>query len=91
MMQQIGYVGEGVDDMTLLDLKTGMSGLVETVSADGVLAQRLLDMGFYPGACVAFVRKAPLGDPIEFVVEGYSLGLRRKEAGCVKVKLCKKG
>jgi len=75
--------------MTLLDLKAGMNGLVESVSADGILAQRLLDMGFYPGACVSFIRKAPLGDPIEFVVSGSSLGLRRKEAGCVKVKLCK--
>ena len=75
--------------MTLLDLKAGTTGMVETVSADGMLAQRLLDMGFYPGACVKFVRKAPLGDPIEFSVAGSELGLRRKEAGCVKVKLCK--
>lgn len=75
--------------MTLLDLKKDMSGRVESVCADGILGQRLLDMGFYPGACVTFIRKAPLGDPIEFVVSGSSLGLREKEAKCVKVTLCK--
>ncbi len=72
--------------MTLLELKRGMSGTVEDIAANGLLAQRLVDMGLYPGASVTFVRVAPLGDPIEVEAEGTAIGLRREEARCVKIK-----
>ena len=72
--------------MTLMDLKSGMSGIVDKITADGFLAQRLIDMGLYPGTSVTFIRKAPLGDPVEIEAEGTSISLRREEAWYVRLK-----
>jgi ferrous iron transport protein A len=48
--------------------------------------QRLQEMGLIRGTVVRFVRAAPLGDPIEIRVRGYSLSLRRQEADGVIVE-----
>jgi ferrous iron transport protein A len=42
-------------------------------------------MGLVRGTPVQFVRAAPLGDPIEIRVRGYSLSLRRQEAEAIIV------
>jgi Fe2+ transport system protein FeoA len=44
-----------------------------------------MEMGFLPGAEVAVVKYAPLRDPVEFVVKGYHVSLRREEAERVLV------
>ncbi len=41
---------------------------------------RLLTMGMTPGTELIVTRLAPLGDPIEVEVRGYSLSLRKDEA-----------
>jgi ferrous iron transport protein A len=41
---------------------------------------RLLTMGMTPGTELIVTRLAPLGDPIEVEVRGYSLTLRKDEA-----------
>jgi Fe2+ transport system protein FeoA len=46
----------------------------------------MLDMGLVNGAVVEVKRIAPLGDPIEFLVRGYSLSLRKSEAYAVHVE-----
>ena len=45
---------------------------------------RLLEMGFVPGTLVTMVKRAPLGDPLEFQVRGCHVSLRMAEAGCVR-------
>ena len=72
--------------MTLSELKPGASGIVERVSARGILAQRLVDMGVYPGVSVNVLRNAPLGDPVEIEANGTYISLRREEAHFVEVK-----
>jgi Fe2+ transport system protein FeoA len=47
----------------------------------------MMDMGLVTGAEVKVVRVAPLGDPIEFEVKGYSLSLRKSEARNVFVEV----
>jgi Fe2+ transport system protein FeoA len=42
--------------------------------------QRLLEMGITKGTRLRFVRRAPLGDPIEIHLKGYRLMLRCTEA-----------
>lgn len=51
--------------MTLRELKVGQFARIETVGGEGALRQHFLDMGVIPGAEVALVRLAPLGDPME--------------------------
>lgn len=47
--------------------------------------QRLLEMGLTKGTTCTVMRYAPMGDPIEVKVRGYSLSLRLAEAAGVQV------
>lgn len=71
--------------MTLAELPPGASGVVKGVNARGVLAQRLVDMGVYPGVFLSVLRNAPLGDPVEIEADGTYVSLRREEARFVEV------
>jgi len=42
--------------------------------------QKLLSMGLTPGTVFRLIRVAPLGDPFEIEVRGYSLSLRKDES-----------
>lgn len=72
--------------MTLKELKTGMSAVVETVGGEGALRQHFLDMGLIPGAEVTMVKLAPMGDPMELKIHGYSLTLRLADADKITVR-----
>jgi Fe2+ transport system protein FeoA len=66
-------------------LGIGCSGRVVAVGGHLDLRRRLLEMGFCNQAEVAVVRRAPLGDPIQFRLRGYDLSLRDEEARFVTV------
>jgi Fe2+ transport system protein FeoA len=55
------------------------------VQAKGEVRQRLLEMGFIRGARLRVEKLAPLGDPMELVIKGYHLSLRRDESACILV------
>ena len=75
-----------LDSMRLSELTAGRSAQVMAVTGDRELRRRLLEMGFCNGAQVELVRRAPLGDPIEFRLRGYLLSLRNEQALHVLVK-----
>ena len=65
---------------TLNSLKPGQSAVIEQVGGEGALRQHLLDMGVLPGAEMTLVKYAPMGDPIEYLIHGYELTLRKADA-----------
>ncbi len=65
---------------TLRDYKEGQKGRIEDIRGEGKFKKRIIEMGFTKGAEVYVEKYAPLRDPIEFVVKGYHVGLRRDEA-----------
>lgn len=69
----------------LTDLPTGARGRVAAVSGDPLLRERLVELGFTPGALVEVRGRALLGDPIEVKLRGGLLAVRRDEAACVAV------
>lgn len=69
----------------LSSLHPGDEGLVAQVLAEGRIRQRLLEMGFIRGARLKVEKLAPLGDPMELVIKGYHLSLRREESDCILV------
>ncbi len=71
---------------TLNQLCPGECGVVRGLRGEGALHQRLQEMGVIEGADVEVVRIAPLGDPIEIIVQGYHLSLRKAEAAFVEVE-----
>lgn len=66
--------------MTLNDLKIGERGVIRAVGGEGALRLRLLDMGLIPRTEVVLQKVAPLGDPIQILIRGYELTLRREDA-----------
>lgn len=71
--------------VTLDELKIGKSAVITAVGGEGALRLRLLDMGLIPGTEVKTVKTAPLGDPIEINVRGYSLTIRKSDASEIEV------
>ena len=71
--------------MTLKEIKTGEYAEVLAVGGEGNLRQHLLDMGVIPGTHVKMIKRAPMGDPLEIIVQGYSLTLRGAEAEKIEV------
>lgn len=69
--------------MTLRDLKPGQSGVVASIGGAGNIRRRVLEMGVTPGTKVDVVKVAPLGDPVEVVLRGYNLSLRKEEAEAI--------
>ena len=67
-------------------LKPGQHGVVVRLQGDAGLRHQLLEMGFTKGTVVEFIRRAPLGDPIDLRLRGYHLSLRHDEANAVVVK-----
>ena len=69
----------------LNELPLGTPAVVESVRGSQELRRRLLEMGFCTRAGVTAVRRAPFGDPIEFLLRGYHISLREVEANCILV------
>jgi Fe2+ transport system protein FeoA len=71
--------------ITLDQLGRGQTGRVIRVGGQPAVRRRLLELGVVRGEAVTLQRAAPLGDPLEFVVKGYHLSLRRREAAAITV------
>lgn len=48
-----------------------------------MVRRRILDLGLLPGLKIKIVRRAPLKDPVEVVVKGNPISIRRAEASYV--------
>ena len=71
----------------LNQLKPGERATIIKVEGEGPVRRRILDMGVVSGAEIEVVRVAPLGDPIEFLIKGYNLSLRKSEAQQIQVEV----
>jgi Fe2+ transport system protein FeoA len=69
----------------LSELEPGERGIITRVEGSGALRRRLLDMGLVKGTEIIVIRRAPLGDPVEFLLKGYNLTLRKKEGDNIYV------
>jgi ferrous iron transport protein A len=72
--------------ITLDQLTPGTCCTITGLSAAHMLGQRLLDMGIFPGLTLRVIRNAPLEDPMQVEIEGYSISLRHEEARFVEVE-----
>ncbi|GAA0115377.1 MULTISPECIES: FeoA family protein [Clostridium] len=65
---------------TLDQLSIGEKIKVKSIEKDSAVKRKLLDMGITPGVELKVTGKAPFGDPLEILVRGYKLTLRKDEA-----------
>jgi ferrous iron transport protein A len=71
--------------MRLDELGQGETAEITEVLGNDVLASRLMEMGIIDGEPITMMGKAPMGDPIEFSVQGYRISLRKNEAARVQI------
>lgn len=74
--------------MTLDELKIGQSAIITKVGGDGALRQHFLDMGVIPGSELTLVKFAPMGDPMQLLIHGYELTLRKDDAAKIDIDIC---
>ena len=73
---------------TLNDLqRKGERGRILDVSGEDAIAVRLMEMGLTDGAEIELIGFAPMGDPVEFLIRGYRLSVRKAEASRVAIEL----
>ena len=85
------YTAESRPEITLAQVEPDTNVKVIHVKGKGSARRRILDMGIVPGAEVKVIRKAPMGDPIEFEVKGYKLSMRKAEAELVVIDILEWG
>ena len=72
--------------MTLREVKTGQTVVVEKLNGEGAVKRRIMDMGITKGVEIYVRKVAPLGDPVEITVRGYELSVRKADAEMIEVQ-----
>jgi ferrous iron transport protein A len=72
--------------MQLSELPPGQVVQIARIAGDGSFRRRLMELGLVPGTRVELLRVAPLGDPLELLVRGCSLSIRKAEASAIEVQ-----
>lgn len=70
--------------LSLADVPMGGALVVERVQGGDVFQRRLYGLGFLPGVSVRVLRRMPLGGPLEVEVSGARLGIRVRDARCLR-------
>ena len=76
-----------MENKRLSKLRPGEKGRVKKIHAEPRLKRRLMDMGIITGSMVEVRKIAPMGDPIDIIIKGYHLSLRRAEAANIVVEV----
>ena len=71
--------------MTLKDIKPGETCGIKNIHVNN-LRKRIIDMGLTSNTKIKVMKLAPLGDPMEILVRGYRLTLRKAEARMIEVE-----
>jgi Fe2+ transport system protein FeoA len=75
-----------METLTLDTVTEGKTVRIIKVQGRSPFKRRLLEMGFLPGENVYVQKFAPLRDPVEYVIKGYHISLRRQEAHDILVE-----
>jgi Fe2+ transport system protein FeoA len=64
----------------LSQLPVPSRGRIVRISGPRSFRRRIMELGLLPGTDVQVLRVAPLGDPLQLMVRGCRLSIRRSEA-----------
>ena len=73
--------------MYLNEVKPKTKCKIVKIHGTGNICRRLRDMGCTSGGVIEVKRVAPLGDPIDIIIKGYHLSLRKNEAKEIEVEI----
>ncbi len=69
------------------ELLPGQKAKIIKINGRGETFKRIADMGLTPGTIIEIEREAPLGDPLEIIVRGYHLSLRKEDMNHIFVEM----
>lgn len=72
---------------SLDQLRIGETARIAVIQGDCTATARLMEMGLCEGEPVQLIGRAPLGDPMTFLIRGSRMALRACEARRVRVDL----
>ena len=72
---------------SLIDVEMKVKVRVTEIALESKVRRRIMDMGIVKGTSLVVTGRAPMGDPIELQVRGYTLSLRKNEAKDIMVEL----
>lgn len=72
-------------------MQPGESGKIISISRKMRSYKKFADLGIVKGTSLVLERIAPLGDPVEVKIKGYSLSFRKEEAVNIMVETSDEG
>ena len=72
---------------TLKDVKVGENAVVKRLHGEGPVKRRIMDMGITKGVEIEIKKIAPLGDPIDIMLRGYELCIRKSDMKSIDVRV----
>lgn len=77
--------------ITLDKLNVGQRAIIVKINTQETpIKRRILDMGLTKGTEVVIIKIAPLGDPVQILVRGYSLSIRKEELSKIECLVLQK-
>ncbi len=78
------------ENCSLSELKIGQTAVVKSINiANKDVKRHLLDMGLTKGTNVTIKKIAPMGDPIDILLRGYELAIRKSDLKQIEVEVIK--
>jgi len=71
--------------LTLNDLQTGDTGIIQQIHGSGAFRKRITEMGFVKGQVVKVIKTTPFKGPVEYRIMSGTVSLRRSEASMIDV------
>jgi Fe2+ transport system protein FeoA len=73
--------------LSLAQLEKGQCARIVSMDQENPLCHKLMNFGVLPNKVIRFVKTAPMGDPLEYEVDGRNFSVRRKEAVHIRVEV----
>lgn len=71
--------------LALSQIAVGEIATIAAISGENITRLHLMEMGLTPGTAVKVVRTGAFGGPLDIMVRGYRLSIRREEAHAIEV------
>jgi ferrous iron transport protein A len=68
-------------------LPLGKTAKVKSLTSDGIIRRRMLDLGLISDTVVEALQKSPSGDPTAYHIRGAVIALRSEEASKIMVEV----
>lgn len=73
--------------ITLASLPIGKKARVKSLTLDGTIRRRIMDLGLVSDTIVEALQKSPSGDPTAYHIRGAVIALRSEEASKIMVEV----